>query len=328
MQQRQLGRHGPRVPAIGLGCSGMSSDYGVPNDQESVATIQRAVDLGVTLFDTSDAYGLGRNEELLGKALRGRRDTVLIASKFGNMRGPNGERGIVNGRPDYVPVACEASLKRLGTDRIDIYYQHRIDRSTPIEETAGALARLVERGKVRFIGLCEAGADTIRRAHEVHPLAALQTEYSLWTRDLEGEVIPLLRRLGIALVPYSPLGRGFLTGAFRRRDDLIPGDRRHARPRFQEGNFERNIGLLAPIEAIARAKGCTLSQVVLAWLLSRGDDVVPIPGTKRRSYLEENIRAVDVTLDADEIARLEGGFPPGAAAGFRYPEAQLKTLGI
>jgi aryl-alcohol dehydrogenase-like predicted oxidoreductase len=328
MQYRQIGRNGPRASAIGLGCSGMSGDYGVPDDAESTATIHRAIELGVTLFDTSDAYGLGRNEELLGRALRGRRDKVLIASKFGNMRGPNGERGIVNGRPDYVPVACEASLKRLGVDHIDIYYQHRIDPNTPIEETVGAMARLVEQGKVRYLGLCEAGADTIRRAHAVHPLVALQTEYSLWTRDLEAEIIPLLRQLGISLVPYSPLGRGFLTGAFHSRSDLIPSDRRHAHPRFQEGNFERNLDLLDPIEAIAEAKGCTMAQIALAWVLSRGDDMVPIPGTKRRTYLEENVRAVEITLSDAEIAQLEGVFRPGIAAGTRYPEAQLKTLGI
>src|ERR671916_1160035 len=233
MKQRRLGTGGPWVSAIGLGCSGMSSDYGRPDDAESTATIHRAIELGVTLLDTSDAYGLGKNEELLGKALRGRRDKVLIASKFGNMRGPNGERGIVNGRPDYVPVACEASLKRLGVDHIDLYYQHRIDPKTPIEDTVGAMARLVEAGKVRYLGLCEAGADTIRRAHAVHPLAALQTEYSLWTRDLEGEIIPLLRELGIGLVPFSPLGHGFLTGTVKRAEEYEEGDYRRNDPRFQ-----------------------------------------------------------------------------------------------
>jgi aryl-alcohol dehydrogenase-like predicted oxidoreductase len=328
MEYRQLGKEGPRVSAIGLGCSGMSSDYGVPDDTESVATIQRAIDLGVTLLDTSDAYGSGRNEELIAGAIRGRREKVFVATKFGNMRGPNGERGMVNGRPDYVPVACEASLKRLGIDVIDLYYQHRIDPKVPIEETVGAMARLVEQGKVRHLGLCEAGANTIRRAHAVHPLAALETEYSLWTRDLEAEIIPLLRELGISLVPYSPLGRGFLTGAFQSRDDLIASDRRHAHPRFQEGNFERNLGLIEPIERIARAKGCTTAQVALAWVLSRGDDIVPIPGTKRRTYLEQNVGAVDIALDEGEIAELEGAFPAGVAAGTRYPEAQLKTLGI
>jgi aryl-alcohol dehydrogenase-like predicted oxidoreductase len=328
MKYRRLGRTGPCVSAIGLGCSGMSSDYGVPDDVESTATVRRAIELGITLFDTSDAYGLGKNEELLGNALRGHRDKVLIASKFGNMRGPNGERGIVNGRPDYVPVACAASLKRLGTDHIDVYYQHRIDPKVPIEDTVGAMARLVEQGKVRYIGLCEAGAETIERAHAVHPLAAVQTECSLWTRDVEPDIVPLLRRLGISLVPYSPLGRGFLTGAFRRRDDLIASDRRHAHPRFQEGNFEKNLGLLESIEAVAEAKGCTLAQVALAWVLARGDDVVPIPGTKRRRYLEENVGALDIDLSEAEIARLEGSFPAGIAAGTRYPEAQLKTLGL
>jgi aryl-alcohol dehydrogenase-like predicted oxidoreductase len=328
METRRLGSQGLDVSAIGLGCSGMSSDYGVPDDRESTATIHRAIELGVTLFDTSDAYGAGHNEQLLGAALRDRRRKVLIATKFGNMRGPNGERGMANGRPDYIPQACEASLKRLGTDVIDLYYQHRVDPNTPIEDTVGAMARLVEQGKVRFIGLCEAGPATIRRAHAVHPLTAVQIEYSLWTRDVEDEVLPLVRELGVGFVPYSPLGRGFLTGAFRSRDDLIPTDRRHAHPRFQGENFNTNLRLLAGIEQVAKQKGCSLGQVALAWVLSRGDDIVPIPGTKRRRYLEENVAAVSIKLQPDEIAKLERAFPRGAASGTRYPEAQLKTLGI
>jgi aryl-alcohol dehydrogenase-like predicted oxidoreductase len=328
MKQRQLGAKGPLVSTIGLGCSGMSGEYGVPDDVESIATIHRAIDLGLNLFDTSDAYSAGKNEQLLGRAIAGRRNGLIIASKFGNVRGPNGERGGVNGKPEYVPVACEASLKRLGIDVIDLYYQHRIDRNVPIEDTIGAMARLVEQGKVRYLGLCEAGAETIRRAHAVYPLAALQSEYSLWTRDLEAEILPTLRQLGIGLVPFSPLGRGFLTGSFSRRDDLIPGDRRHAHPRFQEGNFESNLRLLKPIEAIANAKGCTMGQVALAWVLSRGKDIVPIPGTKRRTYLEQNIAAADIKLDAAEIEALDKALPAGSAAGLRYPEFQLKGLGI
>jgi aryl-alcohol dehydrogenase-like predicted oxidoreductase len=325
---RRLGSAGLHASALGLGCSGMTSDYGVPDDAESSATIHRAVDLGVTLFDTSDAYGAGRNEELLGAAIRGRRDGLIICTKFGNIRGPNGERGGTNGRPDYVPVACERSLRRLGIDVIDLYYVHRIDPGVPIEDTVGAMARLVEQGKVRYLGLCEAGANTIRRAHRVHPISALQTEYSLWSRDVEAEILPLLRGLGIGLVPYSPLGRGFLTGSFRNRQDLIPTDRRHAHPRFQEGNFERNLALLDPLTRIAEAKGCAPAQVALAWVLSRGEDLVPIPGTKRRRFLEENVSAVDIVLSESEIAELEAAFPVGIAAGPRYPEVQLKGLGI
>jgi aryl-alcohol dehydrogenase-like predicted oxidoreductase len=328
MEKRSLGTQGLVVSAIGLGCSGMSSDYGVPDDQESTATIHRAIDLGVTLFDTSDAYGAGHNEQLLGAGVRDKRESVLIATKFGNMRGPNGERGITNGRPEYVPQACEASLKRLVTDVIDLYYQHRVDPTVPIEDTVGAMGRLVEQGKVRYIGLCEAGPATIRRAHAIFPLSAVQIEYSLWSRDVEDEVLPLLRELGIGFVPYSPLGRGFLTGAFKSRDDLIPSDRRHAHPRFQGENFDDNLRLIAAIERIATAKGCKIGQVALAWVLSRGETIVPIPGTKRRTYLEENIAAVSIKLTPDEIAELERAFPKGVAAGTRYPEAQLKTLGI
>lgn len=325
MRHRRLGQ-GLQVSAIGLGCSGMTSDYGVPDDVESTATIERAIALGVDLFDTSDAYGAGRNEELLGQAIGSRRDGLIVCSKFGNIRGPDGQRGGVNGRPDYVPVACEASLKRLGVETIDLYYQHRVDPQVPIEETVGAMARLVEQGKVRYLGLCEAGPDTIRRAHAVHPLAAVQMEYSLWSRDAEAEILPLLRELGIGLVAYAPLGRGFLTGAFRSRADLIPTDRRHAHPRFQEGNFERNLTLLDPIAALAEARGCAPAQVALSWVLSRGEDIVPIPGTKRRVYLEQNVGALDVALNAAEIAQLDAAFPPQAAAGTRYPEAQLKRL--
>lgn len=325
MKQRQLGSE-LRVSSMGLGCSGMTSDYGVPDDVESAATIEQAIALGITAFDTSDAYGAGRNEELLSRAIKGKRDGLILCSKFGNIRGPNGERGGVNGHPDYVPIACEASLRRLGVDVIDLYYQHRIDPSVPIEETVGAMARLVEQGKVRFLGLCEAGPATIRRANATHPLAAVQMEYSLWTRDAEKDILPVLRELGIGLVAYSPLGRGFLTGAFRSRDDLITTDRRHAHPRFQEGNFERNLKLLDPLSALADAKGCTPAQVALAWVLSRGHDIVPIPGTKRRTYLEENVGAPEIGLTDAESAELEAVFSPDVAAGLRYPEAQLKRL--
>lgn len=328
LPQRTLGTQGLTVGALGLGCSGMTSDYGVPDDVESVATLHRAIDMSVTLFDTSDAYGAGRNEELIAGAIKGRRDKIAIASKFGNIRGPNGERGGTNGKPEYVPQACEASLKRLAVDVIDLYYVHRIDPDVPIEDTIGAMARLVEAGKVRFLGLCEAGPQTIRRAHATHPLSAVQMEYSLWTRDAEAEILPTLKELGIGLVPYSPLGRGFLTGAFARRDDLIPTDRRHAHPRFQEGNFEANLRLLKPIEDIAAARGVTNGQVVLAWLLAQWDGLVPIPGTKRRRWLEENLGALGLRLTGDEIAALSAAFPPGVAAGTRYPEFQLKKLGI
>jgi aryl-alcohol dehydrogenase-like predicted oxidoreductase len=306
----------------------MSADYGVPDDVESIATMHRAAELGITMLDTSDAYAAGVNEQLIARGIKDRRDKFLIASKFGNIRGPGGQRGGVNGKPDYVPVACEASLKRLGVDVIDLYYVHRVDPNTPIEDTVGAMSRLVEQGKVRYLGLCEAGPNTIRRAHGVHPLAAIETEYSLWTRDVEAEILPTLKELGIGLVPYSPLGRGFLSGAFQKRDDLIPDDRRHAHPRFQEGNFEQNLNLLKPLQAAAESRGVTTAQIAIAWLLSRGDMVVPIPGTKRRKYLEENAAAVDITLTGAEIKALDEAFPPNAAAGLRYPEFQLKMMGI
>lgn len=328
MKQRSLGTTGLVVSAEGLGCSGMSADYGVPDDEESIATIHQAIDEGVTLLDTSDAYAAGRNEELVGRAIEGRRDRVILATKFGNIRGPDGQRGGVNGKPDYVPVACEASLKRLGADVIDLYYQHRVDPDVPIEDTVGAMARLVEAGKVRYLGLCEAGAETVRRAHAVHPIAALQMEYSLWTRDAEESILPALRKLGVGLVAYSPLGRGFLTASFKARDDLIPTDRRHAHPRFQEGNFEENLELLKPIEEVAKSKGCSAAQVTLAWVLGRGDDIVPIPGTKRRSFLAQNIAALDIVLDAADLELLERRFRPSAAAGLRYPEFQLAKMGI
>lgn len=328
MQERTLGTTGLVVSTLGLGCSGMSSDYGVPDDVESTATIRHAIDRGVTLFDSSDAYGGGHNETLIGEAIRGRREGLVIATKFGNMRGPNGQRGITNGRPDYVPVACERSLSRLGVDVIDLYYIHRIDPEVPIEDTIGAMARLVDEGKVRHIGICEAGVQTIRRAHAVHPLAAVQMEYSLWSRDAETDILPTLRELGIGLVAYSPLGRGFLTGAFAARDDLIPSDRRHAHPRFQEGNFEQNLALLEPIKALASARGATPAQIALAWILAQDDGIVPIPGTKRRTWLDQNLGALDVHLSASEISDLSQALPPDSAAGFRYPEAQLKKLGI
>lgn len=328
MKRRNLGRAGLVVSVIGLGCSGMTGDYGVPDDVESVATIHRALELGVNFFDTSDAYADGRNEQLIAGAIAGRRDGLVLATKFGNIRGPNGERGGVNGRPEHVFKACDASLRRLGIDVIDLLYQHRVDPDVPIAETVGAMSRLVEQGKVRFIGLCEAGPETIRRAHATHPVSALQMEYSLWTRDAEDVIIPVLRELGIGLVPYSPLGRGFLTGTFRRRDDLIPADRRHAHPRFQEGNFERNLGLLETLDRIADANGRTSAQVALAWVLSRGPDIVPIPGTKHRSWLEQNVAAARITLDDADLKALDEAFPSGAASGLRYPEGQLRRLGI
>lgn len=328
MQHRNLGRQGLRVSAMGLGCMGMSEFYGTGDEAESIATIHRAIDLGITFLDTADMYGVGHNEELVGRAIRGRRDAVVVATKFGNVRGPNGERLGVSGKPDYVRNACEASLLRLGIDTIDLYYQHRVDPQTPIEDTVGAMAALVKEGKVRHLGLSEAAPATIRRAHAVHPIAALQTEYSLWSRDPEEEILPTLRELGIGFVPYSPLGRGFLTGRFRTEADLPEGDFRRGSPRFSGENFRRNLDLVAEVERLARDKGCTPSQLALAWVLSRGDDVVPIPGTKRVRYLEENAGALEVRLSEQDLAALDAAFPPGAAAGTRYAEAGMKMLNL
>lgn len=315
---RYLGAQGLRVSALGLGAMGMSEFYGETNDQESIATIHRALDLGVTFIDTADMYGVGHNEQLVGRAIHDRRDTVVLATKFGNVRGPNGERLGIDGSPEYVMKACDASLKQLGVAHIDLYYQHRVDPDTPIEETVGAMSRLVEEGKVRYLGLSEAAPATIRRAHAVHPIAALQTEYSLWTRDPEEEVLPTVRELGIGFVAYSPLGRGFLTGQIRRPEDLADDDFRKHSPRFQGENFQRNLDLVDKVRELAERKGCKPSQLALAWLLAQGDDIVPIPGTKRVRYLEQNAAAADVELDADDLRRLDEAFPKGVAAGDRY----------
>ena len=325
MKQRKLGRQGLEVSALGLGCMGMSHAYGTPDDAESIATIHRAIDLGVTFFDTAEVYGPFINEELVGRALKGRRERIVIASKFG-FRIEGGKVAGVDSRPEHVREAAEASLKRLGTDYIDLLYQHRVDRQVPIEDVVGAMVELVKEGKVRHLGLSEAGEDTIRRAHAVHPISALQSEYSLWERNLEPRIIPLLRELGIGLVPFSPLGRGFLTGSVRRAEDYPQNDFRRNDPRLQGANFDANMRTVAAVRELAANKGATPGQVALAWLLHQGEDVVPIPGTKRRSYLEQNVAADTLELTEEATSTLAEAFAPGAAAGARYHERGMQTV--
>jgi aryl-alcohol dehydrogenase-like predicted oxidoreductase len=327
MEKRRLGKNGPLVSALGLGCMGMSEFYGTRDDAESMATIHRSVELGMTFLDTADVYGHGDNEILVGKAIRGIREKIFLATKFAIVRDKaNPAARGVSGKPEYIRAACDASLKRLGVDTIDLYYQHRVDPNTPIEETVGAMADLIRAGKIRHIGLSEAGPATIRRAHAVHPIAALQTEYSLWTRDPEDEVLATTRELGIAFVAYSPLGRGFLTGQFKRFEDFAADDYRRHSPRFQGENFQKNLDLVARVEAIAREKKCTPGQLALAWLLAQGEDIIPIPGTKRRSYLDENAGALQVKLSAEDLQRIDEVAPHGAASGARYPETMMAMV--
>ena len=326
MNFRTLGKPGPTVSAIGLGCMGMSEFYGSTNEDQSIRTIHQALDWGINFLDTADMYGIGHNEELVGRAIRGRRDKVVLATKFGNVRGSDGSFLGVNGKPSYVQAACDASLKRLGVDVIDLYYQHRVDPDTPIEETVGAMADLIKQGKVRFLGLSEAAPQSIRRACSVYPISALQTEYSLWTRDVEDEILATCRELGIGFVPYSPLGRGFLTGRIKSLKDLEEGDWRRNSPRFQSDNLEHNLDIIRRLGKIASAKQCSPAQLALAWLLAQGQDIVPIAGTKRSEYLEDNLKALQVTLSKEDLAQIDQAAPPGAAKGLRYPEASMKAV--
>jgi aryl-alcohol dehydrogenase-like predicted oxidoreductase len=328
METRKLGTQGLAVPAIGLGCMGMSEFYGSAGEQEAIATLHRAIELGATFLDTADMYGPFKNEELVGRALAGRRDRVVLATKFGNVRGPDGAFLGISGKPDYVRQACDASLRRLGVDRIDLYYQHRVDPTVPIEETVGAMAELVRAGKVRFLGLSEAAPATIRRAHAVHPISALQTEYSLWSRDPEDELLPTLRELGIGFVPYSPLGRGFLTGRFKSVEDLPANDFRRTSPRFQGENFAKNLRLVDQIREMAAARGLKAGQLALAWVLAQGEDVAPIPGTTTRAHLEENVAATRIALSKEDLARIDAIAPKGVAAGDRYPPAGMARVNL
>lgn len=328
MKTRKLGQQGLEVSALGLGCMGMSDFYAGRDEAESVATINLALDRGVTFLDTADMYGVGANEELVGRVVRDRREWVVVATKFGIVRGANGDARGINGRPDYVRQACDASLRRTGLDVIDLFYQHRVDPDVPIEETVGAMAELVTAGKVKYLGLSEAAPETIRRAHAVHPITAVQTEYSLWTRDPEDAVLPTVRKLGIGFVPYSPLGRGFLTGQIKTPDDLAADDTRRNHPRFQGEAFQRNLDLVREIGTMAADKGCTPAQLALAWVLAQGEDIVPIPGTKRRSYLEDNLAALDVELNTADLARIDEVLPPGAASGTRYPAATMASVNL